>query len=108
MKWYDNLYVGESLKGKERRIRWKIEHRAGTLSIYVIAFASNPDNLLDMIPATDLMQKAYPKDNLKIIGLAKGYDEGLDVITRIIDETYQATGDVDIYSYLKEIRGSRA
>jgi hypothetical protein len=54
------------------------------------------------------MQKSYPKDNLKIIGLAKGYDEGLDVITKIIDETYQATGDVDIYSYLKEIRGSRA
>jgi hypothetical protein len=61
-----------------------------------------------MIPATDLMQKSYPKDNLKIIGLAKGYDEGLEVITKIIDETYQATGDVDIYSYLKEIRGSRA
>jgi hypothetical protein len=108
MKWYDNLYVGESLKGKEKRIRWKIEHRAGTVSIYVIAFASNPDNLLDMIPARELMQRAYPKENLRIIGLAKGYKEGLSVITRIIDETYRATGDVDVYTYLKETRGSGA
>jgi hypothetical protein len=65
MKWYDNLYVGESIKGKEKRIKWKIEHRAGMVSIYVITFASNPDNLLDMIPARELMQKAYPKDDLQ-------------------------------------------
>jgi hypothetical protein len=108
MKWYDDLYVGESIKGKEKRIKWKIEHRAGMISIYVIAFASNPDNLLDMIPARDLMQKAYPKDDLKIIGLAKGYKEGIDLIRQIMDETYRATGGVDVYAYLKEARGNRA
>jgi hypothetical protein len=108
MKWYDDLYVGESIKGKEKRIKWKIEHRAGMLSIYVITFASNPDNLLDMIPARELMQKAYPKDDLKIIGLAKGYKEGVDLITQIIDETFRATGGVDVYRYLEEARGSRA
>lgn len=107
MKWYDKLYVGESIKGKEARIKWNINHNAGTISIYVIALASNPDNLLDMIPARELMQKGYPKQNLRIIGLAKGYDEGVEVITQIIHDTYQNTGNVDVYSYLKETRGRK-
>lgn len=106
MKWYDKLYIGESLQGKEKRIRWKIEHNAGTLSVYVIALASNPDNLLDMIPAKELLQRGYPKEQLRIIGLAGGYDEGVGLITKIIDEAYQTTGDTDIYAYLKENRGN--
>ena len=105
MKWYRKLYVGESLTGKERKIKWRIRHRAGTIDIYVIAFASNPANLLDLIPANELMQKGYPKKELKIIGLARGYGEALELVRRIVDETYQATGDVDVWNYLKEQRG---
>ena len=91
MKWYRKLYVSESIGDKAGRIKWKINHNAGTVSVYVIAFASNPDNLLDIIPAWQLMQKSYPKKNLKII-----------------EETYQHTGDVDVWSYLKEERRRRA
>ena len=59
MKWYEDLYVGDSIEGKVNRIKWKINHHAGTVSIYVIAFASNRQNLLDIIPAWELMQKSY-------------------------------------------------
>lgn len=104
MKWYRNLYVGDSIAGKAKRIKWKINHNAGTVSVYVIAFASNHENLLDIIPAWELMQKRYSKRNIKIIGLAKGYEEALELVRRIVDETYQNTGDVDVWSYLKEER----
>lgn len=104
MKWYRNLYVGDSIADKAKRIKWKINHNAGTVSVYVIAFASNHENLLDIIPAWELMQKHYRKRNIKIIGLAKGYGEALELVRRIIDETYQNTGDVDVWSYLKEER----
>ena len=72
--------------------------------IYVIAFASNSQNLLDIIPAWELMQKSYPKKQMKIIGLAKGYEDALELVRTIIDETYQNTGDVDVWKYLKEER----
>jgi hypothetical protein len=62
MKWYEDLYVGDSIEGKVNRIKWKINHHVGTVSIYVIAFASNRQNLLDIIPAWELMQKSYPDD----------------------------------------------
>lgn len=104
MKWYDNLYLGDSVAKKADKIKWKINHNAGTISTYVISFASNPDNLLDIIPARELMQKAYPKSRIRIIGLAGNYQEALEVVQRIIEETYQNTGDVDVYRYLKENR----
>lgn len=102
MKWYKNLYVGESIAKNKRRVIWKIKHNVGVLDIYIISFASNKDNLFDIIPARELLQKGYPKENIKIIGLAKGRDEAFELVQQIIDEIYQCTGDVNVWEYFKE------
>lgn len=107
MTWYDELYVGESIVHKTKNIIWKIRHNAGQLNIYVIALASNERNLLDIIPAQELLQKAYPKRELRIIGLAKGYDEAVEVAASIVDEVYQNTGAFEIRSYLEAQRAGR-
>lgn len=102
MKWYDHLYLGDSIRNP-RKIKWKINHNAGTIDIYVITFASNEDNLLDVIPTWELMQHGYPwKDRLEIIGLAKGYEEALMLVRTIVDEVYQNTGSTDVKAYLKK------
>jgi hypothetical protein len=62
----------------------------------VVTLASNPDNLLDIIPARELMQKGYPKKDLMIIGIAKGYNEALLVVQRVIEDTYRKTNDVNV------------
>lgn len=102
MKWYKKLYVSESIGKKANRIKWRIDHNAGTVSVYVIALSSNPDNLLDIIPAWNLMQAHYPRENVRIIGLARGYDEALELVRVIVDETYQSTSGVDVRSYLRQ------
>ena len=102
MTWYEDLYVGESIIHKTSKIIWKIRHNAGQLNIYVIALASNETNLLDIIPAQELLQKGYPKQQLYIVGLAKGYDEAVNVAVSIIDEAYQKTGTFAIRKYLFE------
>ena len=70
MKWYEDLFVGESVTGKIKKIKWKIEHNAGMLHTYIITFPSNEENLLDIIPTRELLQKGYPKKNLHIIAVA--------------------------------------
>ena len=107
MEWYENLYAGESIKHKINKIKWKIRHNAGQIDIYVITLASNTNNLLDIIPAQELMQKAYPKKDLYVIGLAHGYDEALEVVTQIIDEVYQQTGGFAIAAYLQQKKDSK-
>ena len=93
MTWYDELYVGESIVNKTKRVKWKINHNAGQIGIYVIAPASNDKNLLDIIPAAELLQKGYPKKDLKIAG--------------IVDEVYRNTGAFFVRSYLDEHRSGR-
>ncbi len=100
MKWYQELYAGESIKEKTDKIKWKIKHNAGQLQIYVITLASNPQNLMDIIPAWELMQKHYPKKNIWIVGLAKGYNEAVEVVIRILMEVYEHTGAFGVREYL--------
>ena len=107
MKWYENLYVGESIQHKKEKIKWKIRHNAGQIQIYVIAIASNPQNLLDIIPAQELMQKGYPTKEMYIIGLAQGMKEAQLVVKQIIDEVYQETGSFQILPYLQAKKDSK-
>ncbi len=107
MKWYDNLYVGESIRHKADKVKWKIRHNAGQINIYVIALASNPQNLLDIIPAQELMQKGYPKRGVFVIGLARGMEEAQLVVKQIIDEVYQETGGFQILPYLQTKKDSK-
>lgn len=107
MIWYDKLYVGESIVHKTNMVKWKIRHNAGQINIYVIALPSNRANLLDIIPAQELMQKAYPKKNLYIVGLAKGYDEAIELAASIVDEVYRQTGAFAITDYLMKKRRER-
>ena len=105
MIWYKDLYVGESIVHKTKKVKWKIMHNAGQIGIYVITLAFNRQNLLDIIPSYELMQKEYPKKDMVIVGLAKGYDEAVEVAASIIDEVYRSTGTFDLRTYLAEKHG---
>ena len=101
MKWYEDLYVGKTISHKKRKVKWKIMHNAGQLHVFVITLASNPGNLLDIIPARELMQKYYTKKELFVIGLAGNYEEALEVAGHIISEVYGKTEGFDVKSYLQ-------
>lgn len=100
MEWYKKLYTGESIQDKSEKIKWNINHNAGQIQIYIISLASNPKNLLDIIPAWEVMQKGYPKKNLFIVGLAKGWGEAVEVVERIVLEVYENTGGFRVREYL--------
>ena len=101
MKWYKNLYLGEGIIPKAQQTINKIKNNKPTIDVYVIAFAANPQDQLDLIPSWELLQKGYPTESLRIVGLAKGKREALQLVTTIADEVYQRTGDVKIVEYLK-------
>ena len=92
-----------------QNIRCLAESAAGVfqLDTYLITLSDNPDNLLDMFSANVLKQPYFKKQKgihakeIYVVGLAKGYAEGLEVITAIIDDVYQQTGAFDIPGYLK-------
>uniref|UniRef100_UPI0040560523 hypothetical protein n=1 Tax=Agathobacter sp. TaxID=2021311 RepID=UPI0040560523 len=100
MKWYHNLFLGEKAAPKYKQTVRKIKNRKLTPNIYVIAFPSNPQNLLDIIPTWELMQSGYPKEHVRIIGIADGKREAFEVTRQIVDEVYQKTGTTNVKEYL--------
>ena len=107
MEWHKNLYVGASILQKQKKIKWKIMHNQLQLRVYVIALAANEQNLLDIIPSRELLQKHYPKRDIYIIGLAGHYNEALELAGHIVSEVYRATGGFDIRSYIRSGGNSR-
>jgi hypothetical protein len=104
MKWYRKLYIGETARKKRYQIVWKVKHRAGMLGVYLITLSSNEENLLDIFDSSILLQPYYKKEDIFIVGIACGYDEAIEIVTRIIDELYRETGDFKIRQYLTNER----
>lgn len=102
MIWYKEFYAGESIERKKEKVKWKVLHNAGQLDVYVIALSGNPRNMLDIISAKELMQKAYPKQGMFVVGVDKGYDNAIDLAGKIIMDVFQETGNLNVRDYFLE------
>ena len=102
MKWYSQLYVGEKAKKKKNTIIRKLKINAGMRNVYVITRASNSADLFDIISTVYLKQRTVRRNLPTIIGIAIGYEEALELVIAIIQETYRETGDVKVHQYLAE------
>lgn len=102
MKFYENLYVSESLKKKKAKIIKKLKAKKFQLNCYVIALTENPKNQLEFWDSILLMQKNYKKENLFIVGIANCYDEALVLVQKMTEDTYLQKGNADIRGYLLE------
>ncbi len=103
MIWYENLYIGESIPKKDakiKRLKWKINHNTCLANAYLIVLCRYGTNLLEIIPAWELRQKSYPKRNLYIVGLAKGYEDALETAAKIVTDVYKKTGGFQIKRFI--------
>ena len=100
LKWCKDLRIGEGVK-KADKIRRKLNHGKIVPGVYLITFSENPRNLVEIIPALTMIQQSAADICPEIIGLAGDKDEALEMVTAIIQEVYDATGDFRIEEYWK-------
>lgn len=101
MIWYDDLFVGESIRPRrQRRIIRKVNNRSLFNHAYLLTLASNPDNLLDIIHVQVLRQRCYPKRELVVIGIAGDYEEAMELAGKILISFYEAQGDFKLKEYI--------
>ena len=105
MKWHENLYSGESIRPRLKRIRWKVNHNAGQLRVYVITLASNEKNLLDIYPANTMLWHYFYKSSILIVGIAGSHEEAVELACQIVTQVYQDTGSFNVRSYIEEHDG---
>lgn len=98
MKFYKYLYIGSTIKDAQK-IKRKLRVNAGQLGIYVIALCKGRDQL-EIYHCALLQQRYYKKNPPHIIGIANGYEEAVEIIRQIAEETYKYNGDCDLKKYL--------
>lgn len=102
MKFYEKLYVGESLEKKKDTVIKKLKKKKFQLSCYIMALTENPKNQLEFFDSILLMQKKYKRENLFVVGLAGSYDEALELTKKMVEDTYRKNRDGDIRRYILE------
>lgn len=107
MRWYRKLYVGETAKKDRYRIVGKVRHGRLQKNIYLITIASNKKNLLDIYPSNTMLWNYFKQSDVLIVGIAKGYDEAVELACRIVTEVYERTGGFDVRSYIRERNGKK-
>ena len=100
LKWCKDLRIGENIK-KADRIRRKLNHGKIVPGVYLITFSENPHNILEIIPALTMIQQSAADICPEIIGLAHDKDEAMEMVTEIVREVYEITGDFQIEEYWK-------
>lgn len=100
MEVYTSLYVGESVRHPKKVLR-KLEKGSLLLNAYVITFAAGRDQL-EVYDARIFAQKYYRNFDRPIIGIAGNYDEAVELIIKITNESLSERGDCELKEYLLE------
>ena len=101
MRYYKHLYLAEGLKKKEKIIR-KLEEKKLQINIHVITLARNEKNQLEIYNSMLFLQPDFPYDDFLVVGLAKGYEDAVEIVEEIAQEVYNKTKGADIRSYILE------
>ena len=99
MRYYKHLYLAEGIKKKEKIIR-KLEEKKLQMNIHVITLARNEKNQLEIYNSMVFLQPDFPYDDFLVVGLAKGYEDAVEMVEEIVWEVYNKTKGADIRSYI--------
>lgn len=102
MKIYKELYVGNDLKKHKNKILKKIKNKKLQSNIYIIVMSDSQNNQLEFYDSLFAVQGIYSLENVLVVGIAKGYEGAITLVTKIIGDIYIQTNDVNIRSYIQK------
>lgn len=98
MRFYRNLYVGESVKHPEK-IKKKLKRYAKLNNVWLIAYAAE-NRQLEIYHCIMLQQYYYKANPPYVIGIAGSQEEASQLLCRIAEEAVRQTGQPDLAAYL--------
>lgn len=100
MEYYSPLYVGASVRHPDKVMR-RLLKRSLLTSAYVILLAEGED-LLEIYDARIFVQRFYRDHVCVVVGIAGSYEEAVELIVRITEDSLAARGDCELKKYLLE------
>ncbi|MEE1114261.1 MAG: hypothetical protein UHN88_04215 [Eubacterium sp.] len=99
-EWLKKPYLSGNAEKEIRKIRRAVDKRSWYPGLYLITIAASDRDMLDIISARYLLEKSVADRLPVIVGAAFGRGEAMDLITRMAEDTFRATGGCDIRSFL--------
>ena len=100
-----NLYFGSKASENQKELLKSIKHRKCNPGVYVVTLAENGNNLLDIYEVLQLNQPYFRKKCIRVVGIALGKEEALDLVTAIIDHVHRSTGGFNVREYFLTDKG---
>ena len=101
MKYFSNLYGSEGLEKKKDKVIARLERRKIQPDLHVILLPECDHNQLEIVNAMYLLQPCYPREGRMVVGIAKGFEEAVELVEEISREVYDATGDLELRDYIQ-------
>ena len=98
MKFYKNLYIGDTIK-KPEKIKRKLRKYAKLNNVWLIAYLSQ-NRQLEIYHSLMLQQYYYKENPPYIIGIAGSQEEAAQIICQIAEEAVRESGSADLVTYL--------
>jgi len=101
MYFYDDLRVGESVRGKEKKICRKLKRGAGMLHVHVITLNLGRD-LFDIYHCAFFKQRALRKRPYCVVGIAGSHEEAVSMVMDMVQDIYKKAGNTDFKAYFSK------
>lgn len=98
MQFYRDMYVSPEIEHPEIT-KWRLRHRAGSLSLYVITLCDEGGQL-QFFHSAFLEQRYLRQHCPMIIGLARGRTNAVALIQKIVQECVDSTGGAELVPFL--------
>ncbi len=94
MKYSDNIYFCSNLEHKQNKILADIKRNKHKCSYFIIAIPPR-NHQLELFRVILGQQHAFDIEDHTLIGVAKDYDSGIELIYRISQEVYSRLGAIN-------------
>ena len=95
-----NYYKGDKAAGHITQVLRAVERGTYIPKLYLITFARNEREQLDIVHAKYLLRKKVRETLPPICGVALGKKEAFEVVRRMVSDCYRETGGVALQSFL--------
>ena len=100
MRYYRHLYLVEGLEKKKDKIIRRLEEGRFLPGVYLVTLAEGEGRQLEICSSLLFLQPSFPRRQLFVAGLAKDYEDALELVEKITQEVYNETKGADIRSYI--------
>ncbi len=101
LEFYSNLYIGQSISPmKLDKIKNKLRNKTLLSGVHLVAVSLNPNDMLDVFDAKQLVQRYYLKREIFVVGIAGDYEEAIDLVEKIVQDCVSQRGDCSLKEFL--------